>query len=40
MVTYGGEAPLAGSLTGGTGIAYYKFLDRPATYALQATYRF
>jgi outer membrane receptor protein involved in Fe transport len=40
VVTYGGEAPLAGSLTGGTGIAYYKFLDRPATYALQATYRF
>ena len=40
VVTYGGEAPLAGSLTGGTGIGYYKFLDRPATYALQATYRF
>ena len=40
IVTFGGEAPLAGSLTGGTGMAYYKFLDRPATYALQGTYRF
>ncbi len=40
VVTYGGEAPLAGSLTGGTGIAYYKFLDQPRTYALQANYRF
>ena len=40
IVTYGGEAPLAGSLTGGTGMAYYKFLDRPATYAVQGTYRF
>jgi outer membrane receptor protein involved in Fe transport len=40
VVTYGGEAPLAGSLTGGTGMAYYKLLDKPRTYALQATYRF
>lgn len=40
VVIYGGEAPLAGTLTGGTGMAYYKFLDRPATYALQGTYRF
>ena len=40
VVTYGGEGPLAGALTGGTGMGYYKFLDRPATYALQATYRF
>jgi outer membrane receptor protein involved in Fe transport len=40
VVTYGGEAPLAGTLTGGTGIGYYEFLDRPATYALQGTYRF
>lgn len=40
VVTFGGEAPLAGALTGGTGIGYYKFLDRPATYALQGTYRF
>ena len=40
VVIYGGEAPLAGTLTGGTGMAYYKFLDRPATYAVQGTYRF
>jgi outer membrane receptor protein involved in Fe transport len=40
VVIYGGEAPLAGTLTGGTGIGYYKFLDRPATYALQGSYRF
>lgn len=40
VVIYGGEAPLAGTLTGGTGIGYYKFLDRPATYAVQGTYRF
>jgi hypothetical protein len=40
IVTYGGEVPLAGSLTQGTGMSYYKFLDRPATYALQGSYRF
>ncbi|MBN7796776.1 TonB-dependent receptor [Parahaliea mediterranea] len=40
VVTYGGEAPLAGALTGGTGMAYYSFLDRPRTLALQALYRF
>ena len=40
VVIYGGEGPLAGALTGGTGMGYYKFLDRPATYALQGTYRF
>jgi outer membrane receptor protein involved in Fe transport len=40
VVTYGGEGPLAGALTGGTGMGYYKFLDRPATYAFQGTYRF
>lgn len=40
VVTYGGEAPLAGALTGGAGIAYYKFLDKPVTYAVQGTYRF
>lgn len=40
VVTYGGEAPLAGALTGGTGMAYYNFLDRPRTLALQALYRF
>jgi len=40
VVTYGGEGPLAGALTNGTGMGYYKFLDRPATYALQGTYRF
>ncbi len=40
VVTYGGTVPLAGSLTGGTGMAYYKFLDRPRTIALQGSYRF
>jgi hypothetical protein len=40
VVTYGGEAPLSGALTGGTAMGYYKFLDKPATYAVQGTYRF
>ncbi|MBN7798530.1 TonB-dependent receptor [Parahaliea mediterranea] len=40
VVTFGGDAPLAGALTGGTGTAYYQFLDRPRTFALQALYRF
>ena len=40
VVIYGGEGPLAGALTGGTGMGYYQFLDRPATYAVQGTYRF
>ena len=40
VVIYGGEGPLAGALTGGTGMGYYQFLDRPATYAVQGSYRF
>jgi outer membrane receptor protein involved in Fe transport len=37
---FGGNAPLAGRLTNGTGNAYYTFVDRPRSVALQATYRF
>ncbi len=40
IVTYGGEAPLAGALTSGTGMAYYEFLDRPRTLAVQVLYNF
>ena len=37
---FGGNATLAGPLTGGTGNAYYTFVDRPATVALQLNYNF
>jgi iron complex outermembrane recepter protein len=40
VVDYGGTGVLAGTLTGGTGMAYYGFSNRPRTYSLQATYRF
>ena len=38
--SYGGTGVLAGTLTGGTGMAYYAFTDRPRSYSLQGTYRF
>jgi outer membrane receptor protein involved in Fe transport len=37
---FGGNAPLAGPLTGGTGNAYYTFVDAPKSLALQGTVRF
>jgi len=37
---FGGNATLASSFTGGTGNAYYTFVDRPRSVALQAVYRF
>lgn len=38
--TFGGNATLAAALTNGTGNAYYTFVDRPRSWALQGTYRF
>jgi outer membrane receptor protein involved in Fe transport len=40
VVDYGGTAVLAGTLTSGTGMAYYAFTNRPRTYAIQGTWRF
>ena len=40
IVSFGGNTPLAGAFTQGTGTSYYHFLNSPATYALQGTYRF
>lgn len=37
---FGGNATLASAFTGGTGNAYYTFVDRPRSIALQAVYRF
>ncbi len=37
---FGGNATLASAFTGGTGNAYYTFVDRPRSVALQAVYRF
>jgi len=37
---FGGNATLAGALTGGTGNAHYTFVDRPRSVGLQAQYRF
>ena len=37
---FGGNATLAGALTGGTGNGYYTFVDRPQSIALQAQYNF
>ena len=40
IVSFGGNTPLASAFTQGTGTSYYHFLDSPATYALQGSYRF
>ncbi|MEH6551129.1 MAG: TonB-dependent receptor [Pseudomonadales bacterium] len=40
VLNFGGNTPLAGTLTGGTGNSYYAFTSRPRNIALQATYRF
>jgi outer membrane receptor protein involved in Fe transport len=38
--TFGGNATLSALLTNGTGNAYYTFVERPRSWALQGTYRF
>jgi hypothetical protein len=40
VIDYGGTAVLAGTLTSGTGMAYYAFTNRPRSYAIQGTWRF
>ncbi len=40
VVNYGGNTPLAGPLTGGTGNSYYQFVGRPKSIAMQLTRRF
>lgn len=40
VMSFGGNATLAGPLTNGTGNAYYGFIDRPRSVAIQGLYRF
>ncbi|MEH6551130.1 MAG: TonB-dependent receptor [Pseudomonadales bacterium] len=40
VLNFGGNTPLASTLTGGAGNSYYAFVNRPRNIALQATYRF
>ena len=40
VINFGGNTPLAGTLTGGTGNSYYGFVNRPRNIALQGVYRF
>ena len=40
VVNFGGNTPLASTLTVGTGNSYYGFVNRPRNFALQGTYRF
>ena len=40
VINFGGNTPLAGTLTGGAGNSYYAFVNRPRNIALQAKYRF
>lgn len=40
VVNFGGNTPLASTLTGGAGNSYYGFVNRPRNFALQGTYRF
>ncbi|MBT4522334.1 MAG: TonB-dependent receptor, partial [Halieaceae bacterium] len=40
VLSFGGNATLAGPLTGGGGNAYYGFIDRPLSVAVQGLYRF
>jgi outer membrane receptor protein involved in Fe transport len=39
-INFGGNTPLASTLTGGTGNSYYGFVNRPRNIALQGVYRF
>ncbi len=40
VINFGGNTPLAGTLTGGRGNSYHAFVNRPANVALQAQYKF
>jgi outer membrane receptor protein involved in Fe transport len=40
VINFGGNTPLASTLTGGQGNSYYAFVNRPRNIALQGTYRF
>jgi len=40
VINFGGNTPLAGTLTGGQGNSYYAFVNRPMNVALQAKYNF
>lgn len=40
VINFGGNTPLAGTLTDGTGNSYYGFVNRPRNVALQGVYRF
>ncbi|MEH6542311.1 MAG: TonB-dependent receptor [Porticoccaceae bacterium] len=40
VINYGGNTPLAGGLTGGTGNSYYQFVGREKSVAMQLTRRF
>ena len=40
VVNFGGNTPLAGTLTDGAGNSYYGFVNRPRNIALQGVYRF
>jgi iron complex outermembrane receptor protein len=40
VINFGGNTPLAGTLTSGAGNSYYAFVNRPLNVALQAKYNF
>jgi len=40
VINFGGNTPLAGTLTSGAGNSYYAFVNRPLNIALQAKYSF
>ena len=40
VVNFGGNTPLASTLTGGDGNSFYGFVNRPRNIAVQGTYRF
>ena len=40
VINFGGNTPLASTLTGGQGNSYYGFVNRPRNIALQGVYRF
>jgi len=39
-LNFGGNTPLASTLTGGQGNSYYAFVNRPRNIALQVNYKF
>jgi len=40
VLNFGGNTPLASTLTGGQGNSYYAFVNRPRNIALQLNYKF